>query len=112
MGTRGLEAVVPGNLAFVWKTHLEIEMCLMHSAYAQRSLRKRAHKEDGTVLATVIDAAFMLQLLLKKEVSPVPLLNSFSAAGGHKPLRKPVSRQHERSCLEIPLFGNDSPFNH
>ena len=30
-------------------------LCLTHSVYAQRSLRKCTHKEDTTVLETVID---------------------------------------------------------
>lgn len=48
-------------------------LCLTRSVYAQRSLRKCTHKEDTTVLEIVIDATFTLQLLLKREVSPVPL---------------------------------------
>lgn len=82
---------------------------LTPSEDAQRSLRKRAHKEDATVGGTGTDATFMLQFLLKRELSPVPLWNSFSAAGGHQPLTK---QAHERSCLEMSLFCNDSPLIH
>lgn len=74
---------------------------LTPSEYAQRSLRKRAHKEDATVGGTGNDAAFMLQFLLKRELGPVPLWNSFSAAGGHQPLQ---SRPMNAAVLKCQCF--------